>query len=58
MYAIVLQFTMHDSLDFENVCADHSDDDGGRGRGGLQEHRRQHADHYPHYRVLEEKEEC
>ena len=39
-------------LDFENVRRDHPDDDGRRGRGGLHEHRRQHAQHHPHYRVL------
>ena len=40
--------------DFENIGADHSDDDGGRGRRGLKEHGRQHADHHPHDGVLKE----
>ena len=42
----------YSSLDFEKIRRDHSDDDGRGRRGGLHEHGRQHAEHYPHYGIL------
>ena len=46
---------------YRHVCGDQADDDGGGGRGGLNQHRHQHSDHHSHHRVVQEgrvREEC
>ena len=51
-FAINFWVTSSSSPDFEYVGGDHADDDGGGGGGRLHEHRRQHAQHHAHDRVL------